>query len=136
MPIIEPADVQLPLSQGDILKDVCLFVTKDTWEEPGGESHKTAHKLCLMISRPCVIGHKPYVVVAAIERMGDNVPRDVESFEDILNFLTDLRDGPNSPDVFYVGQVPGYEGRFGARLDSPAHGRGSQRCSCPTPVHG
>jgi hypothetical protein len=118
MPIIEPADSRLPLFQGDLLKDVRLFVTKETWEESGGESFKTAHKLCLVISRPCVIGHKPNVVVAAIEKMGDNVPRDVETFEDVLNFLTDLRDGPDAPDVFYLGQVPGYEGRFGARLDS------------------
>jgi hypothetical protein len=50
--------------------------------------------------------------------MADHVPRDVITFEDILGFLTDLRDGPDSPDVFYLGQVPGYEGRFGARLDS------------------
>jgi hypothetical protein len=105
MPIIEPADLQLPLSQGDVLKDVRLFVTKDTWEDSGGDFHKTPHKLCLVISRPCVVGHKPYAVVAAIEKMGDNVPRDVETFEDIRSFLTDLRDGPESPDVFYLGQV-------------------------------
>jgi hypothetical protein len=62
--------------------------------------------------------HKSNAVVAAIEKMADNVPRDVETFEDILGFLTDLRDGTDSPDVFYLGQIPDFDGRFGARLDS------------------
>lgn len=118
MPIIEPHDPNLPLSQGDILQGVSLFVTKDSAAETGGEARKTAHKLCLIISRPCVVGHKPNAIVAAIEKMADNVPRDVETFDDILGFLTDLRDGTDSPDVFYLGQVPGFDGRFGARLDS------------------
>jgi hypothetical protein len=118
MPIIEPHDPNLPHSQGDVLQGVSLFITKESWSEAGGEVKKTAHKLCLIISRPCVVGHKPSAVVAAIEKMADNVPRDVETFEDILGFLTDLRDGTDSPDVFYLGQVPGFDGRFGARLDS------------------
>src|SRR5947209_7123743 len=118
MPIIEPPDPQLPLSQGDVLKGVALFITRETWAEAGGEYKKTSHRLCLVISRPCVVGHKPNAVVAAVEKMEDNVPRDVETFKDILDFLTDLRDAPDSPDVFYLGQVPGFDGRFGARLDS------------------
>jgi len=64
------------------------------------------------------VGHKPNAVVAAVEKMPDNVPREVETFADILDFLADLRDGTDAPDVFYLGQVPGFEGRFGARLDS------------------
>ena len=62
--------------------------------------------------------HKPSAVVAAIEKMTDNVPDKVKTFDDILDFLTDLRDSSTSPDVFYLGQVPGFEGRFSARLDS------------------
>jgi hypothetical protein len=46
------------------------------------------------------------------------VPREVQTFDDVRAFLTDLRDGTDSPDVFYLGQLPGHEGRFGARLDS------------------
>jgi len=118
MPIIELPDPNLPLAQGDILKGVSLFLTKESWAEGGGEQKKTTHKLCLILSRPCVVGHKPNAIVAAIEKMQDNVPREVETFEDILAFLTDLRDGSDSPDVFYLGQVPSFEGRFGARLDS------------------
>jgi hypothetical protein len=64
------------------------------------------------------VGHKPNAIVAAIEKMADNVPREVETFDDILGFLTDLRDGSDSPDVFYLGQIPGHQGRFAARLDS------------------
>lgn len=118
MPIIEPHDPSLPLSQGDVLRGVSLFITKESWTEAGGEAKKTPHKLCLIVSRPCVVGHKFNAVVAAIEKMADNVPRDVETFEDILGFLTHLRDGADSPDVFYLGQIPSYEGRFGACLDS------------------
>jgi hypothetical protein len=118
MPIIELPIPERPLTQGDVLKGVTLFLTKDTSAEAGGEYQKTSHKLCLVISRPCVVGHKPNAVVAAIEKMKDNVPDDVKTFKDILDFLTDLRDGTGSPDVFYLGQVPGFEGRFGARLDS------------------
>ncbi len=117
MPIIEPPIPERPLAQGDILRGVALFLTKDSWTEAGGEHHKAPHRLCLIISRPCVVGHKPNAVVAAIEKMKDNVPDAVKTFEDIRDFLTDLRDGSGSPDVFYLGQVPGFDGRFGARLD-------------------
>lgn len=118
MPIIEPAIPERPLSQGDVLKGVALFTTKDSWAEAGGEPKRTTHKLCLVISRPCVVGHKPNALVAAIEKMADNVPGDVKTFADVRDFLTDLRDGSDSPDVFYLGQVPGFDGRFAARLDS------------------
>lgn len=118
MPIIEPPDPGLPISQGDILQGVNLFIIKDGWMELGGEQKGTKHKLCLIISRPCVVGHKPNAIVAAIEKMADNVPREVKAFEDIVDFLTTLRGGADSPDVFYLGQIPGFDGRFGARLDS------------------
>jgi hypothetical protein len=118
MPIIEQPDSLYPLSQGDVLRDVRLFITKESWTDTGGECHKVPHKLCMVVSRPCVVGHKPNALVAAVERYADRVPRDVQSFEDILAFLTDLRDGADSPDVFYLGQLPGHEGRYGARLMS------------------
>ena len=113
MPIIETPDSLLPLSQGDVLRDVRLFLTRESWAEAGGDCLKLPHKLCLVISRPCIVGHKPNVITAAIERYTDRVPRDVQSFEDILAFLTELRDGAESPDVFYLGQLPGHEGRYG-----------------------
>lgn len=118
MPIIESLSPALPLSQGDVLKDVRLFLTQESWVEAGGAALKTTHKLCLLVSRPCVVGHKPHAIVSAVERFADRVPREVETFDDIRDFLTDLRDGTDAPDVFYLGQLPGYEGRFGARLDS------------------
>ena len=64
-----------------------------------------------------MIGHKDDAIVASIERLADKPPRDLESFKRVLSFLTSLRDGPNSPDVFYLGQIPGTSGRFAARLD-------------------
>jgi hypothetical protein len=118
MPIIEPPIPDRSLTQGDVLKGVTLFLTKESTATAGGEHQKTSHKLCLVISRPCVVGHKPNAIVAAIEKMQDNVPDDVKTFKDIRDFLTDLRDGEGAPDVFYLGQVPGFEGRYSARLDS------------------
>jgi hypothetical protein len=64
-----------------------------------------------------VIEHKTSVIVAAIEKLKDNPPRGADNFESVLSFLTRLRDGPESPDVFYLGQLPGMSGRFAARLD-------------------
>jgi hypothetical protein len=118
MPIVEPPVPDLPLSQGDVLRGVTLSITRESWAAAGGEPKKTSHPLCLIISRPCVVGHKPNAVVAAVQKMTDNVPGDVVTFDDICDFLTELRDGADSPDVFYLGQVPGFDGRFGARLDS------------------
>ena len=97
---------------------VNLYLTKDGWLESGGEQKKMTHQLCLILSRPCVVGHKANAIVAAIEKMADNVPRDVKAFEDIIDFLTSLQRGADSPDVFYLGQIQGFEGRFAARLDS------------------
>ncbi len=36
----------------------------------------------------------------------------------MLDFLTGLRDGGSSPDLFYLGQLPDRAGRFCARLDA------------------
>jgi len=118
MPIIEPPVPELPISQGDVLNGVTLFITKESWAENGGDHKATGHKLCLIASRPCAVGHKPNAIVAAVEKMADKVPREVVTFDDILDFLTDLRDGTDSPDIFYLGQIPGFDGRYAARLDS------------------
>jgi len=118
MPIIEPANPDLLLSQGDILEGVSLFVTQQPWTDKGGGPEKITNRMCIIVSRPCVVGHKGHVIVAAIEKMANNPPKTAQTFEDILNFLTDLRDAPDSPDRFYLGQLPNEEGRFNAKLDS------------------
>jgi hypothetical protein len=118
MPIIEPIAADVPVSQGDVLKDVRLFATRDIGADQGGEPHNAKASLCLVVSRPCVSAHKPNLLVAAIERYPDGVPREVETFEDVRVFLNGIRDGINAPDWFYLGQVPTFEGRFAARLDS------------------
>jgi hypothetical protein len=117
MPIIEVPEPRSPLSQGDILKDLDLFLTADGWGEKGGRPEKSPYHLCLVLSRPCVIEHKNTVIVASVEKLKDSPPRDANNFEAVLSFLTRLRDGPESPDVFYLGQIPGMSGRFAARFD-------------------
>jgi hypothetical protein len=118
MPIIELARPGTPLTQGDILSGVSLFATKGGWEEEGGQAVVTKSDLCLVLSRPCVAAHKRHVVVAGIAKYPDAVPREIDSFDKVLDFLTSARDGFSSPDVFYLGQLPGQSGRFCARLDS------------------
>lgn len=118
MPIIESISADFPLSQGDILKDVRLFATHEIQADQGGDPQHTQARLCLVISRPCVIAHKPHILVAAIEKYPDSVSRDIETFEDVRNLLNGMREGIYAVDRFYLGQLPGFEGRFTAKLDS------------------
>jgi hypothetical protein len=83
MPIIESALPTAPLSQGDLLSGVPLFVTNKS-----DEASRTAHRLCLVLSRPCVALRKAIVVVAAVEKYPDDVPKDLDSFDRVLKFLT------------------------------------------------
>ena len=118
MPIIEPLfDRNAHLSQGDILKGVSLFLTTKTWDEGGG-GKKTDHSLCLVVSRPCVAAHKEKIIVAAIERYKNKRPDQFESRVEARYYYEDIRDGFSAPDQFYLGQIPGYDGSFCARLDS------------------
>jgi hypothetical protein len=113
MPIIERADDSSPLTQGDVLSGVPLFTT-----DINNQPEKSNGDYCLVLSRPCVVARKPAVTVVRVKKFTVNLPRDVESFRDFLDFLTDMRDGANTPDVFYLGHIPDVDGiRFGARLD-------------------
>ena len=119
MPIIEPSPTDSPqLSQGDVLQGVNLYATESGWEDGGGKPAKSPHKYCLILSRPCAIGHKRRVIVAGIQKITDKPSKSVDSFRKVHAFLTDMRDGLGSPDVFYLGQLPNEEGRFCARLDA------------------
>jgi hypothetical protein len=118
MSIIEPARIGAPLTQGDILSGVVLHATKASWAENGGQPSVVKSEFCLVLSRPCVAAHKKSVIVAAVAKYPESVPKGIDSFEKVLDFLTEARDGGTSPDVFYLGQLPGRPGRFCARLDS------------------
>lgn len=118
MPIVDLPRPGSPLSQGDILQGITLFVTRGAWLEFGGEAAKASFKMCLVLSRPCVLMHKRHVTVAGVDKYPDSVPRGIDTFDKVLDFLTSARDGIVSPDVFYLGQLPGLAGRYCARLDS------------------
>jgi hypothetical protein len=119
MPIIEPiADGNALLSQGDILKGVTLFSTRKSWTAEGGEAECTNRALCLVLSRPCVAAHDDWILVAAVEKYKNKPPADFESYDEAKQFFIEIRDGLTTPDQFYLGQVPGYEGNFCARFDS------------------
>lgn len=113
MPIIEFVSSTDPISQGDLFSGMPLFATGNS-----ADSRKTPHKLCLVLSRPCNAIRASKLVVAAVEKYADNVPRDADSFDRVLDFLESIRDGRKTPDLFYLGQIPNYTGRFAARFDS------------------
>ncbi len=116
MPIIEPVPEDVPLSQGDILRGLKLFSTNNS-DEDGGEPALANDKLCMCISRPCVAINKSHVTALPIEKMTGGTS-EVKSLDDVRKFLKKIRDGEGAPDVFYLGEMPGYDGRFAARLDS------------------
>jgi hypothetical protein len=118
MPIVEIPKAHAPLTQGDILKDITLFATKEGWLDQGGQPAKAPFKMCLVVSRPCGIAHKRFVTVAGIEKYADDVPKTIDSFDKVAAFLTGARDGIRAPDVLYLGQLPEMAGRYCARLDS------------------
>ncbi|MBP3958315.1 hypothetical protein J8F10_23960 [Gemmata sp. G18] len=114
MPIVESPVLGYPLSQGDILRGVTLFLTRAN----GTEAAATKFKFCLVVSRPCVLAHKPQIIVVGVKEYSEGVPHSVNTFEKVIDFMTVQRDGDGSPDQFYLGQLPGESGRFCARLDS------------------
>jgi hypothetical protein len=117
MPIIETQIPGSPLSRGDILRDINLFATGEAWGAQNGTAAKSPRSLCVILSRPCVIEHKNAVIVAGGDKLPDSTLRDADTFKRILSFVTNLRDGTSSPDVFYLGQLPGLSGRYAAQFD-------------------
>jgi hypothetical protein len=118
MAIIEPVALDSPLTQGDLLQGISLYST-DEWKSSGGKAVVAGrHKLCLVISRPCVTSHKDHLTVVNVEQMGSGIPDECKEFDQVLGFLQDVRDGAGSPDVFYLGELPGKTGRYCAKLDS------------------
>jgi len=120
MPILNEARDDAPLTQGDVLKDIPLFATGQGWSQSGESPTKVKSPLCLVLSRPCALLHQKQIIVAAIERNTTEPPREVKIFEKVHEYLVQLRDGFDTPDRFYLGQIPGFPepGRYFARLDS------------------
>lgn len=118
MPIVEQPVAGAPLSQGDILRGVTLFATATSWDDRGGAAVKTPFKMCMVVSRPCVVDNKQHITVTGIDKYPDDTPREASTFDKVLDFMTGARDGQTSPDVFYLGQLPEMRGRYCARLDS------------------
>jgi len=119
MPIVEPIpDTRTPLSQGDILKGVCLFSTRRTWEESGGDAKAYADSLCLVLSRPCVALRDEWVIVVPIAKYKNKPPSEFEDLDEAEEFYKEIRDGFITPDQMYLGQLPGYEGCHCAKFDS------------------
>jgi hypothetical protein len=118
MPIIELPSASAPLSQGDILEGIDLYATANSADSDGGTAKRFSSTKCLVLSRPCNLAHKPNVVVAAVDKYADNIPKEIDSFGELLDFLNEMRDGEFAPDVFYLGHLPDRDGRFCCRFDA------------------
>ena len=117
MAIIELHSRGAPLSQGDILKGIRLFLT--TKEADAGDYTPSESKfgLCLVLSRQCVLEHKKSIIVAGVTKYPDDVPTTL-TFQQLIDFFETVREGINAPDLFYLGHLPSLSGRYSARLDS------------------
>lgn len=123
MPILKIPDPQAPLSQGDILKGLRLYLTDANWSdsvEAGGSAlRREDFELCIVVSRACVLEHKSVFIVAGVDFVREKVPDDIRSFTEVQEFLHQLREGYKRTDRFYLGQIAGQEtGRYYAHLDS------------------
>lgn len=117
MPIVEAPDDKAPLCQGDILQGIKLAVTQKPWEADA-ELVKAPAKFCMVLSRPCVLAHKDKMLVASVRKWPGSTPAELAEYEHVKQFLKEMRDGEDSPDVFYLGHIPRETGRFCAELDS------------------
>ncbi len=115
MPIIQNVSKAEPLSQGDILSGIKLFSTG--LNNNGGESIICKSTLCLVLSRPCAITHKEAIVVAMLDKYQNAFPK-TETLKLMIGFLTELRDGVESPDRMYLGEIPENSGKWNVRFDS------------------
>ena len=117
MAIIEPHIPGAPLSQGDIFKGVGLFFTKTGADAGTHTATDAKFSLCLVLSRQCVVEHKQSLVVAGVTKFTEDVKPDL-TFQESIDFFRTARDGIDAPDIFYLGHLPGLQGRYCARLDS------------------
>ena len=118
MPILRLPKNDDPLTQGDILQGLRLYATGCDWADCGSPEWLDQWDLSLVISRPCAIIHKRQILVAAVKATKEE-PQNVDTFDKVREFLTQLRDGHRRPDRFYLGQIPDRsEGRYYAHLDS------------------
>jgi hypothetical protein len=120
MPILRKPSNDAPLGQGDVLKGLRLYATGADWLAVGESAERDKNvDYAMVVSRPCVLYHKPFFVVSAISSVRGNVPENTKTFRQICQFLTELREGAGRPDRFYLGQLPDAgHGRYYAHLDS------------------
>jgi len=117
MPITEPPGHGTPLSQGDILKGIRLFYSKEGLVAGEESAEDAKHTMCLVLSRQCVVEHKKSLIVAGVTKYHQDISNEL-TFKEAKTVLETLRGGIGTPDLFYLGQLPGMAGRFCARLDS------------------
>lgn len=118
MPVLVPVHDDAPLSQGDLLGDVHLYITG----ADGGPTETGRHKFGLVISRPCAAANREMVLVAGVETFSVPLPKDladrVKTVRQLARLFAEVRDADGS-DAMYLGELPGSTDgkRYAARLD-------------------
>lgn len=108
--INEPA---APLMQGDLLKEIPLHATDSSYQAASDQ----LDLFCLVLSRPCVARHKSWVVVAPVRFFSGAQSLDGKTFDEAEIYFERLRDGVDTPDRFYLGNIPEKRERYIAHLD-------------------
>ena len=111
MAIVYRPDENLPLSQGDILKNVPIVVASAS----GGLVAKAQAVFALVVSRPCKALRDDFITVAPIVvwklDLKVALPAKTESVGASLNrmrrLLSGVRDGGELSDSFYLGNLYG-----------------------------
>jgi len=118
MPIIEPVGPEESLTQGDVLRGTNLYITTGCENGVGGVATERPVNVSVVLSRPCHAVRGESLVVVGVQRISDRAPAELKTFTQIRKFLEARRDGNTTPNLFYLGQIPGEEGQFCARFDA------------------
>lgn len=108
------------LMQGDILK-LKTFVS---WAAADGNVRSEAVEYGIVLSRNCLAVRSATILVARLKAMKveafDELTKGELSADQLRRRLDQLRQGASSPDLLYLGTVPGHRNkvRFGVALDA------------------
>lgn len=107
--VVEEVAADVPLRQGDLLEGVDFWATAGDGKSPSPLKGVAG---ALVLSRHCNAIRDQHVVVAAIKpyvRGGNligKISKGDPDFKQARAILATLRDGPSTPDQFYLGEVP------------------------------
>jgi len=125
MPILLPANPDLPLSQGDVLVSIPTYHTgvdgAPVLNPAPARSEKaqvpSEDSMVMVVSRPCNAVRDETIIVAPIVKKPLQEIKG-QSFADVIRVFQGVRDGRTMPDLFYLGEQPAEpNARYFAKFD-------------------